>query len=187
MGKTGSTGRQPRGLWKHPHARGEDLRLSCLSSSVRETPPRTWGRRLMRVFAGGDERNTPTHVGKTTDDGGRSALSWKHPHARGEDQRGHENPYIELETPPRTWGRRNWGPEPSREERNTPTHVGKTNVTSGGAYIAGKHPHARGEDARSTIKKYPVQGNTPTHVGKTRLITLRGKFSEKHPHARGED
>ncbi len=31
-------------LWKHPHGRGEDLRIGIGASLLGETPPRAWGR-----------------------------------------------------------------------------------------------------------------------------------------------
>ena len=54
---------------KHPHARGEDYVSKVLPRAPPETPPRTWGRRGSAFPAGMVWRNTPTHVGKTTDTG----------------------------------------------------------------------------------------------------------------------
>ena len=90
---------------------------------------------------------------------------------------------------------------------NTPTHVGKTNITSVSPRRIKKHPHARGEDYRLEVdrrdkKETPprtwgrqrqvgdvegVPGNTPTHVGKTKKNGRGRPESQKHPHARGED
>ena len=48
VGKThGVRGRTFR-QGKHPHVRGEDGGLSLLPKPRAETPPRTWGRRLIR-------------------------------------------------------------------------------------------------------------------------------------------
>ena len=91
---------------KHPHARGEDRPNSSTCSLIMETPPRTWGRPISTVSACGYDRNTPTHVGKTSLPCTNIPALWKHPHARGED---HITGLIAggvIETPPRTWGRR---------------------------------------------------------------------------------
>src|SRR5690554_944331 len=112
-----------------------------------------------------------------------------------------------METPPRTWGRRRSGAHPALRGRNTPTDVGKTELTHQPYTMSRKHPHGRGEDdkpircpglARETpprtwgrhLAEVPRQGevgNTPTDVGKTRLKIRRIHSREKHPHGRGED
>ena len=113
-------------LQKHPHARGEDAAVGQLNGSQQETPPRTWGRRVLFLSGGNSLRNTPTHVGKTGPRRRRRQGRRKHPHARGEDSSIVSVGLTSMETPPRTWGR------PSRcASRVTPPR---------------KHPHARGED-----------------------------------------
>ena len=111
----------------------------------------------------------------------------KHPHARGEDDIKAPPSSPETETPPRTWGRLFAPHGPGDRDRNTPTHVGKTNVKLKAVQTAKKHPHARGEDlslvdpliwwpetpprtwGRHDIYEEgkPFDRNTPTHVGKT--------------------
>ena len=53
-----------------------------------------------------DQRNTPTNVGKTWQVGPNLGPTWKHPHERGEDFTQMAQEDGEVETPPRTWGRR---------------------------------------------------------------------------------
>ena len=113
----------------------------------------------------------------------------------------------DKETPPRTWGRRDFRRGFARKRRNTPTHVGKTGAGGVVRMPVWKHPHARGEDYTFTahIKNYVetpprtwgrpsgihqrswLTRNTPTHVGKTPSKTTGGISHRKHPHARGED
>ena len=50
----------------------------------------------------------------------------KHPHARGEDDAPVFADLIQIETPPRTWGRLAYLVAYRWARRNTPTHVGKT-------------------------------------------------------------
>ncbi len=71
-----------------------------------------------------------------------------------------------METPPRTWGRRQLIAARSSDSRNTPTHMGKTE-------------HA-------AVPGITRDGNTPTHMGKTPRL-WRCTSDEKHPHAHGED
>ena len=172
-----------------------------------ETPPRTWGRRSLPPAGGSGLGNTPTHVGKTREQDKGRRPGEKHPHARGEDPVPCRGPPHAGETPPRTWGRHDWGHLAFCYPRNTPTHVGKTTSVWLTAPRSGKHPHARGEDApwglrRSVSAETPprtwgrrldgitftiYRGNTPTHVGKTRGDVSQNRESRKHPHARGED
>ncbi len=51
--------------WKHPHGRGEDGVSLKRQVDMAETPPRAWGRRLIRLQHTTGSRNTPTGVGKT--------------------------------------------------------------------------------------------------------------------------
>ena len=207
MGKTKRQGgKRPRGK-KHPHARGEDPHSGVPRIADWETPPRTWG----RPVPGGAETlpvgNTPTHVGKTKKSPGFFRGPRKHPHARGEDPSRVKDFAVDIETPPRTWGRQRLIHDTLLPLRNTPTHVGKTSgvKTSKGEYE--KHPHARGEDPGTAAaccwmpetpprtwgrpSEMPSLGiidrNTPTHVGKTCAREVQNSIREKHPHARGED
>ena len=112
-----------------------------------ETPPRAWGRR------GGDGdkqdgwRNTPTGVGKTTCHNVVAACPRKHPHGRGEDERGYGTCWKKVETPPRAWGRPLILVVGTWAARNTPTGVGKTLCGYSATWGGGKHPHGRGEDS----------------------------------------
>ena len=132
-------------------------------------------------------RNTPTHVGKTRCAAAEAGQGWKHPHARGEDISPVPRQLVDLETPPRTWGRQAATLGPSVVGGNTPTHVGKTQPEPETVDYDRKHPHARGEDSvvpgrsawmaetpprtwgrHSSSAFFAVfQRNTPTHVGKT--------------------
>ena len=74
-------------------------------------------------------------------------LPRKHPHGCGEDLIGGQGADIEIETPPRVWGRREYLEGLDYLLGNTPTGVGKT-VDAGLRVTAGwKHPHGCGEDA----------------------------------------
>ncbi len=94
---------------------------------------------------------------------------------------------IDLETPPRMWGRLKLKVDDSEGKRNTPTHVGKTKISESSNPLMEKHPHACGEDSKAagcnaagmetpprmwgrltlSVKIGATPGNTPTHVGKT--------------------
>ncbi len=50
---------------KHPHGRGEDKGAGSQRPTLRETPPRAWGRPHISNFMLFRLGNTPTGVGKT--------------------------------------------------------------------------------------------------------------------------
>ena len=111
---------------KHPHARGEDHTPPTISAGFSETPPRTWGRLHPEQPGTLAHRNTPTHVGKTLGKKAWTSSGRKHPHARGEDNRPVSAVTLNVETPPRTWGRQSQKKSKKVTKGNTPTHVGKT-------------------------------------------------------------
>ena len=111
----------------------------------------------------------------------------KHPHVRGEDTLWRLETAMNLETPPRAWGRRSRRGCAHDPHGNTPTCVGKTRWSNSTHPRGKKHPHVRGEDIPPPARAPPatetpprawgrqyqndaqeVHGrNTPTCVGKT--------------------
>ena len=167
--------------------RGEDSCDNPPSSSIRETPPRAWGRQLERRMYGHEPRNTPTCVGKTPPYLCPFLPCRKHPHVRGEDSAGQLLLRMILETPPRAWGRPSNCGRGCPRPRNTPTCVGKTTLDFIRSLSSWKHPHVRGEDYVARPDRRPLletpprawgrrenegftpenDRNTPTCVGKT--------------------
>ena len=192
---------------KHPHERGEDVGGIAGTLLKEETPPRAWGRLLLRIWRTGCHRNTPTSVGKTA----RKALSAgerrKHPHERGEDRAAQTPSDVHKETPPRAWGRLTQLMVRRDMSRNTPTSVGKTSFFPPALLSRRKHPHERGEDPLPLARTLPSKEtpprawgrrksakggrnsgrNTPTSVGKTGRRSGPAHHGGKHPHERGED
>ena len=172
---------------KHPHGRGEDGGLLERGIKHAETPPRAWGRLLSGGAQATHQRNTPTGVGKTITMVPLTGTPWKHPHGRGEDNKLLHSVCVITETPPRAWGRRQYGAPLSARFGNTPTGVGKTPTNGGFHRLFQKHPHGRGEDLacltrRQALIETPPRAwgrpasepeniqlwrNTPTGVGKT--------------------
>ena len=85
VGKTLRWPRPRHARKKHPHGRGEDLRVVVDMERTAETPPRAWGRRKTRSTLCSQGGNTPTGVGKTRSSEAARELLRKHPHGRGED------------------------------------------------------------------------------------------------------
>ena len=151
---------------KHPHGRGEDDYDDMDDLHHLETPPRAWGRLKPMLKRCALRGNTPTGVGKTESHGisryqirkhppGVGKTVWKrrsehetrkHPHGRGEDFRVASLVQAKWETPPRAWGRLATHWTPVDWLRNTPTGVGKTDVSRIQLGRGRKHPHGRGED-----------------------------------------
>ena len=207
VGKTLRDAQSYRRCRKHPHVRGEDDARLVFLRHFGETPPRAWGRQRVRASFTVYRRNTPTCVGKTKSVIASAHIAEKHPHVRGEDCIRRRGSTLELETPPRAWGRPQRGQVEHLPGRNTPTCVGKTGVRHNLSPLCRKHPHVRGEDisflctAGSSTETPPrawgrrshaqVQsrgvGNTPTCVGKTNAEGFQITGEKKHPHVRGED
>ncbi len=146
VGKTESEVKRAAGLRKHPHVRGEDRLNGKMSADEKETPPRAWGRHAEVILVLGEQRNTPTCVGKTIAVVEQRGAVAKHPHVRGEDPDVSAVLCAEGETPPRAWGRLLSLTVILVPPGNTPTCVGKTPVTARLTELFQKHPHVRGED-----------------------------------------
>ena len=192
---------------KHPHGCGEDPIKFTIDHGAPETPPRVWGRLTGNKTPFRYTGNTPTGVGKTHKVFAYNKLIWKHPHGCGEDKYIAKKQSIQIETPPRVWGRPVPAPRPFLGSRNTPTGVGKTMSKISRERRHWKHPHGCGEDlqcrtlalgsmetpprvwGRQLInnEKSDAHRNTPTGVGKTVKLFSCNLPSEKHPHGCGED
>ena len=85
-----------------------------------------WGRLVPASVGSALRGNTPTHVGKTVIGHSLQTNSEKHPHACGEDFHPWLGLLLNMETPPRMWGRRCMKFWVKVRFGNTPTHVGKT-------------------------------------------------------------
>ena len=85
-------------------------------------------------------------MGKTNCRRDFSYRTRKHPHERGEDDNLRAIIKLDLETPPRAWGRLPTASNRCSSDGNTPTSVGKTICHGIDGGIFRKHPHERGED-----------------------------------------
>ena len=154
--------------------RGEDSNKVLFSSWCQETPPRAWGRRRLSRKRTMLERNTPTCVGKTHPLSLSAFCREKHPHVRGEDERGNLELGNVEETPPRAWGRPGQGAPRKNRGGNTPTCVGKTPSPAPESRRASETPpRAWGRRARR-VRACILAGNTPTCVGKTQGFIKAG-------------
>ncbi len=160
MGKTRRPPAAPYQPRKHPHVRGEDAEPVTEADTLKETPPRAWGRQKVLSSCVRLLRNTPTCVGKTGISQGNFTCFKKHPHVRGEDPAKAGLRRVCVETPPRAWGRQGRDFYAWRYDRNTPTCVGKTRWGSVANAVVWKHPHVRGEDQDWFAQASPV-GETP--------------------------
>ena len=170
----------------HPHARGEQVCISCISCWRVGSSPRTWG----------------TGSGEWL--GHRDGTV--HPHARGEQQASGITLAKNRGSSPRTWGTgaatRNTPPD----SRFIPTHVGNSSALFFQSGAMTVHPHARGEQLVKLKISVCISGSSPrtwgtadflhagsqllrfipTHVGNRCPRAARRCISAVHPHARGE-
>ena len=192
---------------KHLHGRGEDQRRCALPDGRTETPPRTWRRPTALTESIDRLGNTSTDVEKTHLRCVFLQVFEKHLHGRGEDANRLNMLKPGLETPPRTWRRRQPHCRIESVVGNTSTDVEKTGARKRMRKVLGKHLHGRGEDRSSkeriatssetpprtwrrlnALRGFLVFGrNTSTDVEKTELNKLSAKEFQKHLHGRGED
>src|SRR5262249_12585043 len=153
------------------------------------------------------ERTIPTRVGRTRDRAELHQWVADHPHARGENPVGLGIPAATTGPSPRAWG------EPHRDhaegagDRTIPTRVGRTCTLPNRSGNSSDHPHARGENVVSGLRRWYRSGPSPrawgerlvgvragsecrtipTRVGRTRGSPRAARPSSDHPHARGEN
>ena len=126
VGKTPAMARKREATSVHPHARGENNSADNAQLCPLGSPPRSWGKPERYPGFAVAVRFTPTLVGKTdTPEHARDYAS-VHPHARGENVFVDRNRGITVGSPPRSWGKRRRRLVARRQQRFTPTLVGKT-------------------------------------------------------------
>ncbi len=151
----------PRG--KHPHVCGEDDAVAVTIGESTETPPRVWGRPVRGGVSGVRFGNTPTCVGKIINEHSITLSPAKHPHVCGEDVMAPTRSTSAIETPPRVWGRPIVDAAFMIHPGNTPTCVGKTDVSGAHHATRWKHPHVCGEDS-GCWDTYVAEWETPPRV-----------------------
>jgi len=88
----------------HPHARGENQKLSTNDAANGGPSPRTWGEPRRGVARAGPLRTIATHVGRTGPTRTNRPGNSDHPHARGENDRQAQLDDVRAGPSPRTWG-----------------------------------------------------------------------------------
>ena len=146
VGKTAKVGNSTRFNPVHPHACGEDSIVSISAALLYGSPPRVWGRLDGCPSRLSLRRFTPTRVGKTLAVRCHHVMAAVHPHACGEDRQVLLRLSVDVGSPPRVWGRLRVSVTTVREDRFTPTRVGKTCVPRSWSVRNTVHPHACGED-----------------------------------------
>ncbi len=186
----------------HPHACGENKKYVLDKRPYCGTPPRVWGKRLTDIAGQGDHRYTPTRVGKTLSLWSHRRSPSVHPHACGENAALPAGHKVPCGTPPRVWGKQRDRVPAERDDRYTPTRVGKTRCAPGAWPGRPVHPHACGENPGHLLGIVGGVGTpprvwgkrlahhrhaiglryTPTRVGKTlRVITALGFADQQQP------
>ncbi len=90
----------------HPHGRGDGRTSTSTSTPCTGSPPRAWGRHLIRAGDAEADRITPTGVGTASPSRRRSSRMADHPHGRGDGGSPTAAPPVQPGSPPRAWGRR---------------------------------------------------------------------------------
>ena len=112
-------------------------------------------------------------------------MSQDHSHICGKDERFLKNlfqahPHIRRDHPQLSFI--------SRDERTTPTSVGKNEGIVNKLLRLRDHPHPTwGIHRNLTLICHYTRRITPTHVGKTKASDYLKQYSQDYPHTCGED
>ena len=152
-------------------------------------------------------RNTPANAGQTCLSSPFAIQRQKHPRERGADKKRKRGADENLETPPRTRGRRIISRWYGTDRGNTPANAGQTILSRLSPDLIQKHPRERGADLiistkKNSSKETPPRtrgrrrssrlsasfpGNTPANAGQTRRDPRKAEACRKHPRERGAD
>ena len=176
VGNTTAPSTRSRFSRAHPHLRGEHHTLRVRVERVLGSSPPAWGTRRAATVYEKAPRLIPTCVGNTPPTTGSSAMSWAHPHLRGEHGTASDkSKYIKGSSPP-AWGTHR---PPCRDWCAfglIPTCVGNTPLSASGPLPTWAHPHLRGEHMSARWPEAVAKGSSPPAWG-TR--TLRARNSRR--------
>ncbi len=191
----------------HPHARGDERGVMGYPTDADGSPPRAWGRDLLRATTPGRFRFTPTRVGTSPRAARAAGRHPVHPHARGDELRAAFRNNSMDGSPPRAWGRVPRATNHRKLVRFTPTRVGTRPSTPSTPSTSTVHPHARGDESAPRSSGCAAAGSpprawgrdrwarrgcdgsrfTPTRVGTSRTRPACPPGRPVHPHARGDE
>jgi len=89
-----------------------------------------------------------------------------HPHVCGEESRYFISSVLNKGTPPRVWGRENFSQLQRKRARDTPTCVGKSDISREQIRHRKGHPHVCGEELTSANKTQILLGTPPRVWGR---------------------
>ena len=190
----------------HPHAGGEYLAPSQVTTLYNGPSPRGWGIPACPIVLPGCRRTIPTRVGNTPHSGHAPLRVPDHPHAGGEYKRDRDALDAQDGPSPRGWGIPTTVTPVFPMTRTIPTRVGNTDQCNVLHVVTMDHPHAGGEysacppslDSLSGpsprgwgIRRHVVKGmlhfrTIPTRVGNTMATPRNINSATDHPHAGGE-
>ncbi len=191
----------------HPHVRGDNVALALQADGWYGSPPRAWGQLRLICQPLSRARFTPTCVGTTTGRTWAGSVTSVHPHVRGDNSLNWFLRNALGGSPPRAWGQRRLGSAWQRRCRFTPTCVGTTTTQLRPLRVGAVHPHVRGDNEASFIRRRRKSGSppracgqqrtvplsrtlfrfTPTCVGTTASTFVKVAADTVHPHVRGDN
>ena len=190
----------------HPHACGEHLLATTVSSQTSGSSPRLWGTLPHLPQSAGESRFIPTPVGNTPAPAPTTTTSPVHPHACGEHASPPQGHCPGRGSSPRLWGTQRGDDCGDCSSRFIPTPVGNTCPRTTIDMLMPVHPHACGEHGVPAAVACAGQGSSPrlwgtrvpelrtrrgrrfipTPVGNTPSYSNGSRSRPVHPHACGE-
>ena len=150
------------------------------------SPPRAWGRPVLREGWPDQLRFTPTCVGTAPTVPFRTCPVAVHPHVRGDGAILLHQLQEPSGSPPRAWGRPGHTHKVIAFLRFTPTCVGTACWLPSAASAAAVHPHVRGDGDGTCRTRSRCSRFTPTCVGTAAPAPHRVDKIAVHPHVRGD-
>ena len=190
----------------HPHVRGDGCTTVTSKQRAWGSPPRAWGRRILRRCREVHHRFTPTCVGTAPRRFCQTSRLRVHPHVRGDGPPNAAQTRRCVGSPPRAWGRRVQLMADASLCRFTPTCVGTASGVRRNLSGCGVHPHVRGDGGDHRAGQGQSGGSpprawgrrcgrsptarssrfTPTCVGTASGTPTPAQNIRVHPHVRGD-
>ena len=145
----------------HPRACGENLVLGTPMMRHWGSSPRVRGKPVVDGAGAAEGGLIPARTGKTPRTTPSNPRSRAHPHAYGENSRGHARPPFQRGSSPRVRGKH---APPSQDPPRgglIPARTGKTTTAQLHSMINSAHPRACGENMNPGVHHAPRTGSSP--------------------------
>ena len=161
MGTRGDSGTGVKIYEDHPHAYGDKLKSSKVSTHDGGSSPRVWGQVSQSCKIYKSYRIIPTRMGTSLWNYISHSYRQDHPHAYGDKGKIYGDSYKYEGSSPRVWGQVSRRPDSALSSGIIPTRVGTRPLPYYNDRANGDHPHACGDKDYNSALTYPATGSSP--------------------------